>query len=205
MMESLTRLTDPLTMLPGEYWQAEGSVYGALADNVSVKGLLFFSIRDIPIGSKLNVRIFYANEYELDDIEAVSNIVRKSVHMAENWKGYKYALEFIQMSEEDLRKLTNLLNSDLMSEKMSGMGDVALENPFPEKAKSSPPLTDLGLLGGSTVKCEFYKIGKCLKTNAFCNLCQNEDTLDLVRGRGTKSRRPFASILSKLADHFRST
>ena len=89
-MESPTRLTDPLTMLPAEYWGQEGSVHGALADNVSVDGLLFFSIRDIPIGGKLNVRIFYANEYELDDVKAVSQIVRKTGHIAEDWKGYKY-------------------------------------------------------------------------------------------------------------------
>jgi hypothetical protein len=87
MMESLTRLTDPLTMLPAEYWEASGSVYGALADNVSEEGLLFFSVRDISVGSRLNVRIFYADEYELDAIKTVCHVVRKNVHIAEDWKG----------------------------------------------------------------------------------------------------------------------
>ena len=206
MMESTTRLTDPLTMLPAEYWGQEGSVYGALADDMSADGLVIFSVRDMPIGSKLNIRIFYANEYELDDIKAVSHIVRKDVHIAEDWKGQKYTLKFTQMYEEDLGKLTNLLRSDLRSGKMSVMGGIALENHILERTKSSPPFVNLELPEKSADQCKFYKNAKCLKTRAFCDLCQNEDETDLVQGRGTKSRSssPFTSILSKLADNFRS-
>ncbi len=205
-MENQGRLTDPLTTLPAEYWEADGPVYGALVDNVSVDGLLFFSIRDIPVGSKLNVRMFYANEYELDDIKAVSCVVRKNAHIAENWKGYRYALEFTHVSEPDVRKLMNLLNNNLELEKMSGMGSAALGNLSVDKTKSSPPLVDLDAPEESTSKCKFYKTGKCLKTNAFCDLCKNLDDPDLLEGRDAKSRRPnpFTAILSKLAENVRS-
>ena len=205
MKESSTRLTDPLSVLPAEYWETGSPVYGALADNVSVDGLLFFSSKDIPVGTKLNLRIFYANEYELDDIKAISKIVRKNAHIAEDWKGYEYTLKFIQMSEEDLRKLTNLLNGYLELERISGK-DIALENPSLTKTRSSPPFVGLDLPEESTAKCKFYRNAKCLKTNTFCNLCHNEDDIDLVQGRGTKGSwsSPFTSILAKLADNFRS-
>ncbi len=205
-MESPTRLTDPSTMLPAEYWEADGPVYGALADTLSVKGFVFFSIRDIPIGSKLNVRILYANEYELDDIKAVSCVVRKSAHIADDWKGYKYALEFTHVSEPDLRKLMNVLNNNSKLEKMSGIGGSAPGNLSVEKTESSPSLVDLDAPEESTSKCKFYRTGKCLKTNAFCDLCKNLDDPDLLEGRDTKSRRssPFTAILSKFADNIRS-
>jgi len=156
-------------MLPAEYWETEGPMYGALANNVSVDGLLFFSVRDIPIGSRLNVRIFYANEYELDDIKATSETVQKHVHFADNWKGYKCALKFLEVSEEDLRKLTYLLNSNSMMDKISRMESIPLESTFPDQTKSSSsPLADPDSPAGPTAKCEFYKSGKCLKTHQCC-------------------------------------
>jgi hypothetical protein len=44
-------------------------------------------------------------------------------------KGYKYALEYVKMSEEDRRKLTDILNSDLKCEEISGREEIALGNP----------------------------------------------------------------------------
>ncbi len=211
MMESPVRFTESLTTLPAEYWEPEGAIYGALVDNVSADGLLILSVNDIPIGSKLNVRIFYANEYELDGIKAVANIVRKDLHIAKDLKGYKYALEFVQMSEEDRRKLTNILNSDLKLEEISGREDIALGNPSLEKASSSPPFPDLDLTTESTAKCRYYENGRCLKTRAFCDLCQTGDETILVerasRARKSRSHRssPFTSALAKFAENFKFT
>jgi hypothetical protein len=211
MMESPVRFTESLTTLPVEYWETEGAIYGALVDNVSADGLFILSVNDIPIGSKLNVRIFYANEYELDGIKAVANIVRKDLHIAKDLKGYKYALEFVKMSEEDSRKLTNILNSDLKCEEISGREDIALGNPSLEKTSSSPPFPDLDLTTESTGNCRFYKNGKCLKTHGFCDLCHNEDETFLVQRTSTiqKSRShwssTFTSGLSKLAGNFKFT
>jgi PilZ domain len=198
MMESPVRFTESLTTLPVEYWEREGTIYGALVDNVSADGLLILSVNDIPIGSRLNVRILYANEYELDGIKAVANIVRKDLHIAKDLKGYKYALEFVQMSEEDRRKLTNILNSDLKCEEISGREDITLGNPSLEKASSSPPFPDLDLTTESTGNCKFYKNGKCLNTHAFCDLCHNEDETFLVQRTSTiqKSRSHWSSTFT---------
>jgi hypothetical protein len=212
-MESPVRFTESLTTttLPVEYWDTEGAIYGALVDNVSADGLLILSVNDIPIGSKLNVLIFYANEYELDGIKAVGNIVRKDLHIAKDLKRYKYALKFVHMSEEDRRKLTNILNSDLKCEEIPGRENIALGNPPLEKASSSPPFPDLDLTTESTRNCKFYKNGKCLKTGAFCDLCQTGDETILgeraSRARKSRNHRssPFTSGLAKLAGNFKFT
>src|SRR4030043_921442 len=187
MMESSMRLTEALTMLPGEYWETESTIYGALVDNVSADGLLILSIRGIPVGSELNVRIFYANEYELDGIKAVANIVQKEPHIAEGWKGYKYGLEVVQISEEDRQKLNHLLNGDLKCEEISGREDIALGKPSIEK-DSSPPLPDSDLTTGLTATCESYENGKCLKTSGFCDLCHNEDET-ILEQRASRTRK----------------
>ena len=190
MIKSPVKFTESLITLPVEYWETESAIYGTLVDHVSADALLITCINDIPIGSKLNVRILYANEYELDGIKAVANTVRKDLHIAKDLKGYKYALEFVQMSEEDRRKLTNILNSDLKCEEISGREDFALGNPSLDKASSSPPFPDLDLTTESTGNCKFYKNGKCLKTHGFCDLCHNEDETFLVQRTSTirKSR-----------------
>ena len=141
------RLTESLTTLPVDYCETGGTIYGALVDNLSADGLLILSIRDLPIGCGLNVLIFYANEYELDSIKAVADVVQKQRHIAQDWKGYKYGLEVVQISEEDRRKLKNLLNGDLKLEDISGREEIALEKP-PIDKDSSPPLPDSDLTTG---------------------------------------------------------
>ena len=74
--------------------------------------------RDLPTGSELNVLIFYANEYELDSVKVVANTVSKELHIAEDWKGHKYGLEVLQISEEDQRKLKNLPKGGLKLEEI---------------------------------------------------------------------------------------
>ena len=120
-MEKPTGLTEPLGTLPVEHWEIDASIYGALADNLSAHGLLMLSIRDMPVGTKLYVRIFYAKEYELDWITAEANIVSKDRHITEDWKGYKYQLQFVQLSEENRLKLKDLLNEHLKPEHIPGV------------------------------------------------------------------------------------
>jgi len=208
-MDSQVR-TGSLPMLPLEYWEIESSIHGALIDNFSADGLLMLSARDMAIGTKLNVRIFYANEYELDGIEVVANIASKGLHVAEDWKGYKYGLEFVRISEEDRLKLSGLFNSDSTLEHISGRQDLIPGESSLTKT-TLPLLIDSDSPGESNAKCKFYQHGKCLKTRAFCDLCQNEDDINLVEERRTiqkwkrHSSSPFTPILSKLSNSFTST
>ena len=199
------RFTESLTSLPAEYRETEGPIYGALVDNVSADGMHIYTGRDIPAGSKLNLGLFYANEYELNRVKVVANIVSKGLHIAEDWKGYRYELGCVQMSEEDRRKLNDLLNNHSKLEQMSGREDrVPGESSLMKD--SLPLLPNLDLPTGSNAKCTFYENGKCVKTLAFCDLCQTEDeTILVLRASTTQKSRSHRTNrlrgrLSKLAE-----
>lgn len=199
------RFTESLATLPVEYWESEACIYGALADKLSADGLLMLSGRDMPIGINLNVRIFYADEYELDSVKVVANIASKGLHITEDLKGYKYGLEFVEISEEDRRKLKDLLNSHSKLEQIPGREDrVPGESSLMKDGLPLLPNSDLP--GESTAKCKFYQNGKCLKTHTFCDLCHTEDEAVLAQRASTtqKSRNHrthrIRGGLSKLAE-----
>ena len=206
-MESQIGSTESLTTFPAEYWEAEGSVHGALVENVGTNNLVILSSRDIPIGSKLNLRIFYANEYEFDCIKLAANTNWKRLHIEEDWKGYKYGLDFVQISEEEHQELKNLLDGHSPSEEPLERQDVVPIESLPEKS-SSPPLPNSDLSTSSTANCKFYKNGKCLRTSTFCDLCNDEDGFDLgqkpstIPRTGTRCFSLFRAGLSKLAEEF---
>ena len=208
-MEKPTRLTEPLGTLPAEHWEIDASIYGALADNLSACGLLMLSIRDMPVGTRLYVRIFYANEYELDWITVEANIISKDRHITEDWKGHKYQLQFVQISEENRLKLKDLLNNHSMLEHNPGVQDRTADgSSFREAALPPFPESDSAAL--KPAHCKSYKDGKCLKTHAFCDLCHTADEIILseMERSAKKSRSrgssPFTSVLGKLAGNFKS-
>ena len=93
-----------------EYWDTYGSRHGGLAGNVSGTGLLIYSIQDMTIGSQLNLKVFFSNGYELDSFNVIAKAIWKELHCEKGWQGYKYGLEFIQISQEDQRKLLVVLD-----------------------------------------------------------------------------------------------
>jgi c-di-GMP-binding flagellar brake protein YcgR len=103
--------------LPLEYQEREEdpSLRGAMVVNVSKGGFLIESTRDMPVGTELSITLLYSREFELTSFKAVTKIVRKEPYSKENsngnqvWEGYLYGLEFIQISDEDHRKLNWLL------------------------------------------------------------------------------------------------
>ena len=107
--------------LPLEYRDMEGScLRGGMVVNVSEGGLLIETVRDIPVGTELNITVLFPQRFELADFKVVAKIVRKEAYWKEDWKGnqywegYRYGLEFIQISEEDGWKLNFLLATDLI-------------------------------------------------------------------------------------------
>jgi PilZ domain len=101
--------------LPLEYQDTGDCLRGATVVNAGVGGFLVESTRDMPVGTKLNITLLFSKGYELADFKAVTKIVRKEPYSKENsngnqvWEGYRYGLEFIQVSEEDRWKLNWLL------------------------------------------------------------------------------------------------
>ena len=150
--------------LPLEYWQTDDAYRGGMVGNVSETGLLIRSIQDLPVNEELNARVFFPNGYEFDGIRVVARIVWKEPYCETDWKGFKYGLEFVRISEEDHRKLVDLLWSPSTLEEISIREDAALTKPQPEKTKSSP-LSSLDLYPRNETRrsCLWER----LKTNIF--------------------------------------
>jgi hypothetical protein len=84
--------------------------HGGLVVNASEVGLLINSIKNIPIGSKLNIAVLFPKGFELTNFEVFAEIIWKDLYWEEEWEGYRYGLKFIKILEEDRGKLEQLLS-----------------------------------------------------------------------------------------------
>jgi hypothetical protein len=75
---------------------------------VSEKGLLIYSIDNLPIATELKLVVFYPDEYQLGNLEILAKVVWKDHHYEKEWKGFKYGLEFVHLSETDQIKLREI-------------------------------------------------------------------------------------------------
>jgi len=87
--------------------------YGGLVVDGSEIGLRIHSIKDIPIGTRLNIAVIFREGFQMTNFEVVAEIVWKDLYLREDWNGYQYGLKFVQIEEEDLRKLQQLLSTSL--------------------------------------------------------------------------------------------
>jgi hypothetical protein len=87
--------------------------HGGIVVNGSESGLLIYSVKDMPVGTKLNIAVLFPKGYELTHCEFVAEIVRKDLHWEEDWEGYEYGLKFLQIAEEDSEKLKDLLSGNI--------------------------------------------------------------------------------------------
>ena len=85
--------------------------HGGIVVNGSEEGFLIYSVKDMPIGTKLNIVVIFPKGYELTNFELLAEIVRKDLHWEEDWEGFEYGLKFVQIFEEDCQKLKQLLSS----------------------------------------------------------------------------------------------
>ena len=120
--------------LPLEYRDRDEScLRGGIVVNVSEGGLLIETVRDIPLGTELNIAVLFPKRFELANFKVVAKIVRKEPYWKEDWRGnqywegYRYGLEFIQILEEDRWKLNILLGGGSNSEQMFTMNEVHSE------------------------------------------------------------------------------
>jgi hypothetical protein len=84
--------------------------HGGLVVNASEEGLLIHSIKDMPVGQKLNIIVLFPKGFELANFEVFGEIVWKDFHVYGDSEGFQYGLKFIQIIEEDHSKLKQLLN-----------------------------------------------------------------------------------------------
>jgi hypothetical protein len=90
--------------------------HGGIVVNGSEEGFLIYSVKDMPIGTKLNLVVLFPKGFELTNFEVVAEVVRKDLHWEEDWEGFEYGLKFIQIFEEDREKLKQLLNGLFQTE-----------------------------------------------------------------------------------------
>ena len=117
--------------LPLEYRVTDGpSLRGGIVVNASEGGFLIETIRDIPVGTELNVTVLFPKGFELADFKVVAKIVWKEPYRREDWKGvphregYQYGLELLQISYEDRLKLNLLLSDRYTLEEMVMVNEV---------------------------------------------------------------------------------
>lgn len=102
--------------LPIEYQEkGDPCLRGGMVIDVSREGLLMETIRDIPVGTELNVTVLFPKGYELANFKVATKIIHKKPHWKKDsdgnryWEGYHYGLKFIQILEENRWKLDALL------------------------------------------------------------------------------------------------
>ncbi len=124
--------------LPLEYWETDDSSYGGLVSNVSETGLLVHSVKDIPVSSELNIRVFFPDGYRFEGFRVTAKVLWKELHHETDWKIYKYGLEFTDVSEIDRRKLLKLIGDHLASKKLSPRKPLGVMNPPSDTPGSYP-------------------------------------------------------------------
>ena len=97
--------------LPLEYGETNSPhARGALVVDSYELGLLFQPMKELPIGTKLNIAVLFPEIHELRNFEVLAEIDWKDVHRGENRKGYQFGLKFVGILQEDHQKLKQLLS-----------------------------------------------------------------------------------------------
>ena len=97
--------------LPLEYRVVNAPyAHGGIVVNASEVGLLIQSVKNIPIATKLMIAVLFPRGFELASFEVLAEVIWKDLHWEEDWEGFHYGLKFIQILENDRRKLKQLLS-----------------------------------------------------------------------------------------------
>lgn len=97
--------------LPLEYRVMDAPyAHGGLVVNASELGLLVQSVKNLSIGTKLNIAVLFPKGFELANFEVLAEIIWKDLHWEEDWEGYKYGLRFLQILDHEYWKLKQLLD-----------------------------------------------------------------------------------------------
>jgi hypothetical protein len=119
--------------LPLEYQvMGDSCLHGAIVVDASEGGFLIESTRDLPVGMEISITVLYPKGFTLVDFKVVAKIVWKKPHSKKDfkgnqyWAGYQYGLEFVQISDEDRRKLKFLLGDRYNLEQMVTNNEVSV-------------------------------------------------------------------------------
>ncbi len=87
-----------------------GSSYPGLTIDASQSGLLIQTLKEMPVGIKLDIEVLLPGKLRQSRIRAETEIVWKGVSYWEDWEGYEYGLKITYISNEDYLELSRILS-----------------------------------------------------------------------------------------------
>jgi len=113
-----------LINLPVNLWMIrELKAAPGLVLNGCEGGLLIQTFTDMPLGTRIAIKISFKvllpRGVRPAKIRAIADIIWKDTYWWGDWEGYQYGLTFIQILEEDYRKLKLILNNRSNLEEVS--------------------------------------------------------------------------------------
>ena len=118
-MEDRRRSQRKMLDLPIEYRVMDASyAHGGLVVNASESGLLVQSVKNLSIGTKLNIAVLFPKGFELANFEVLAEILWKDLHWEEDWEGYQYGLRFLHILDNEYWKLKQLLSGQFHLEEV---------------------------------------------------------------------------------------
>jgi len=96
---------------PLDYQVSDGpGAFGGIVVDGSEIGLRIHSVKDMSVGSRLNITVMFPKEFQVTNFDVVAEIIWKENYSTINWDGYRYGLKFVSIKEDDLEKLKQLLS-----------------------------------------------------------------------------------------------
>jgi diguanylate cyclase (GGDEF)-like protein len=90
-----------------------GEAYPGLTIDASESGLLIQTLKEMPVGLRLDIDVLFPKKLYLPNFKAEGEIVRKEICSRGEWGGYQYGLKFTRVSREDYLKLRRILSGAL--------------------------------------------------------------------------------------------
>ena len=98
-----------------------GGGYPASTIDASESGLLMQTLKEMPVGMRIDIEILFPKRFHLPNFKAEAEIVWKDIRNHGDWEGYQYGLKFIRVSKEDYLKLRRMLSNALCLNEMDLM------------------------------------------------------------------------------------
>ncbi len=108
----------------GEANQGQGLVV-----NASETGLLIQTFKEMTVGKKIVIEVIVSGRAKPFKFTAIAEIIWKDLCAWEDWEGNQYGLKFIRISDDDHRKLKQILSNQ------SKVKDVSFSDQSEQKEK----------------------------------------------------------------------
>ena len=86
-----------------------GGIYPGLTLDASESGLLIQTLKEMPVGIKIDIEVLFPEKIKWSNFKAEAEIIWKGICYWDDWEGYEYGLKFIEISKEDYSKLKQIL------------------------------------------------------------------------------------------------